>query len=88
MIWQEPNADLARDRQFRMLEAADGHRLACSAPAFATPRYREWLARQLVIIALRLAPSLRASLPGLADRAKTPSRLKPLANGSSLALLI
>ena len=87
MIWQEPNADLARDRQLRLLNEAAAHRIVLAATTPATPRYREWLARQLVRLALRLAPSLRCSLPRLAERAATPPRLKPFANGSSVALL-
>ena len=87
MIWQETNADLARDRQLRLLDEAASHRLLLAAATATTPRYREWLARQLVLLALRLAPSLRCALPGLIERAERPPRLKPFANGSSLALL-
>lgn len=87
MIWQEPYADLARDRQRALLDDAENQRLMLQVNDGSTSRYREWLACQLVILAFRLAPSLRSAVPGFADWADA-TRLRPSANGNSLALLI
>lgn len=57
-------AALVRDHQHVLLDEANARRLACDVTA-VTPRWREWLARQLVVLALHLAPSLRRTLRGL-----------------------
>jgi hypothetical protein len=64
VIWHENHADLALDRQRALLQVAEAQRLASQAPP-GTPHYREWLARLLVTVALRLSPSLR--LPTAAE---------------------
>jgi hypothetical protein len=81
-------AALVRDRQHVLLDEANARRLACDVTT-VTPRYREWLARQLVVLALHLAPSLRHSVRGLLvdeDGAALP--LNPPADGQPLAPLI
>lgn len=84
MQWQETHADLALDRQRELLADAAARRLAHQASAGAA-LYREWLARQLVFLALRLAPSVRVSLRGLlADEARTGQALKPPARSRPL----
>lgn len=57
MLWQGTYAALALDRQRELLQNAEARRLV-RGTIVDTPRYREWLARQLVILALRLAPSV------------------------------
>jgi hypothetical protein len=64
MHWAHTYAARVRDRQQALLDEAGAGRLARDLPG-NTPRYREWLARQLVVLALRLAPSLRRSLRGM-----------------------
>jgi hypothetical protein len=57
MNWQHTYAARVRDHQQALLDEAATRRLARGATT-VTPRYREWLARQLVLLASRLAPSL------------------------------
>ncbi len=66
MIWQETTAARALAHQQSLLADAEARRFTLRATD-TTPLYREWLARQLVVLALRLAPSLRATL-SVSDR--------------------
>lgn len=60
MLSPHLSAALVRERHQMFLEEANTQRLARDLTA-PTPRHREWVARQLVILALRIAPSLRRS---------------------------
>jgi len=83
MQWQETHADLALDRQRALLADAAARYLTRQAVGAAP--YREWLARQLVLLALRLAPSVRASLRGLlADEALARPALETAATSRPL----
>ncbi len=84
MIWQETTGELARSRQQSMLDDAESQRAALIATR--SPRYREWLALQLVNLALCLAPTMRDSLPVSSQNA-TPASLTPVATGKSLSRL-
>jgi hypothetical protein len=85
MIWQETTAELALVHQQALLDEAESQRLAVHLPN--TPRYREWLARQLLSLALYLAPSLCSSLAA-SGQSTIPATLKPSANGGAQARLI
>lgn len=80
MLWQETYAALALDRQCELLQNAESRRLV-QRMIVGTPRYREWLAGQLVILALHLAPSLRG-LP--VDGATAASQVNSAANARTL----
>ena len=80
------NADLARERQRTMLDDAATRQMARGTTT-AAPRYREWLARQFAVLALRIAPSLRGSFLTVSEQPGPTDPLEPSANGSSLGLV-
>jgi hypothetical protein len=64
MLWQHTYADQVHDRRQRLASEAAQRRMQRSLP-LRPPAYREWIARQLVVLALRLAPSARLTLRSL-----------------------
>lgn len=71
MDWQHTYPQRIAERQLALAQEAEAQRLSRSLPP-ATPRYREWLARRLLLLALRLAPSLRWSLHTVVPDDATP----------------